>query len=161
MADLRLFSASTFAQLHEGEPVANAYFRSISVPLEVAHRVPVTARGATLYHSRTYNHTVRAPGSEAEGMLLTIAGDKPILDAWSRDFDAFEERYGMTRSWRLFRTQKGQLPGTLYLLRRLEDYTSLDGPLEPGPMEITPLMVASAVRELRVAAARRRGAQSR
>ena len=160
MAEIRLFSASTFAQVHEGEPVANVYFRSNSIPLAVAHRVPVVARDATLYHGRRYNHTVRAPGQEAEGVLLTIAGDKPALKAWARDFDAFERCYGLTRSWRLFRTKKGELPGALYLLQRLEDYTNLDGPLGPGAMEITQLMVASAVRELTIAATRR-GAQSR
>ncbi|HLD77487.1 MAG TPA: hypothetical protein VJB16_00515, partial [archaeon] len=129
MAEIRLFSASTFAQVHEGEPVANVYFRSNGIQLEVAHRVPVVARDATLYHGRRYNHTVRAPGQEAEGVLLTIAGDKPVLAAWSRDFSAFERSYGMTRSWRPFRTQRGELPGMLYLLRKLEDYTGLDGPL--------------------------------
>ena len=151
MPFVRLFSASTFAREYQGEPVATHYFRAKRLPLRVEQRNSVIATETTLYHGNTFNHTVRAPpGNNVQGVLLTIEGDDPPLTQWWKDFDAFERTYGMQRVQTDFLpTEAGPpMPGTLYLLPRLEDYTGLDGSLEPGPMEITDAMVEEAIRRL-------------
>lgn len=149
MPFVRLFSASTFAREYRGEPVANHYFRAKRMPLAVTQRVGVIAPETTLYHGRTFNHTVRAPpGNNTQGVLLTIEGEG--LGTWWQEFDAFERTYGMRRTQAEFLpTEHGHpISGTIFLLENLAQYTGLDGPLEPGPTDITDAMVEEAVRRL-------------
>jgi len=152
MPEFTLFSASTFAALHRGIPVADIHFRAKGLKLRVVERVPITVPGFTAYHGKVFNHSVVEAGGQLEGHLLRIEGPAADLKAFMASLRPFETVYGMREMKPQFVARDGRpRAGTLFALPDLEAYRAHrepDGPLTKGAMRISATQIRAALEKL-------------
>ncbi len=152
MPEFTLFSASTFAALHKGIPVADIHFQAKGLRLRVVERVPVTAPGFTPYHGRVFNHSMVDPAGKLEGYLLRIRGPAADLKTFMAGLRPFETVYGMKgmEPWVVARDGKPR-KGVLFALPNVgacQAKGAPDGPLTKGAMRILPEHIRAALEKL-------------